>query len=86
MPPHAYVIQRRLEHATKLMIETDASLSEIAIACGFGDQAHLSRRFRAQTGVTPAAWRRAQKAGQYFPAAGTETDTSRPQLNGLVAA
>jgi AraC family transcriptional regulator len=60
--PHAFVIRRRVELATKHMLETDMSLSDIALACGFVDQAHLCKHFRAVTGDTPAAWRRARKA------------------------
>ena len=58
-PPHAFVVRRRLELASRYMIETEMSLSEIALLCGFADQAHLCRRFRDATGQSPAAWRRA---------------------------
>lgn len=58
--PHAYVLRRRIEHASRLMIESTTPLSEIALKCGFNDQAHFSKRFRQQTGATPAAWRRQQ--------------------------
>jgi AraC family transcriptional regulator len=58
--PHAYVLCRRIELASRLMIESTAPLTEIALKCGFNDQAHLSKRFRQQMGATPAAWRREQ--------------------------
>jgi AraC family transcriptional regulator len=58
--PHAYVLRRRIELASRLMIESTTPLSEIALKCGFTDQAHLSKSFRQQTGTTPAAWRREQ--------------------------
>jgi AraC family transcriptional regulator len=58
--PHAYVLRRRIERASQLMIESTAPLCEIALKCGFNDQAHLSKRFRQYTGATPAAWRREQ--------------------------
>jgi AraC-like DNA-binding protein len=58
LSPHAFVMQRRLELATQYMLQTDASLSDIALRCGFTDQAHLSNHFRQATGETPAAWRR----------------------------
>ncbi len=38
------------------------SLSDIALGCGFVDQAHLCKHFRVVTGETPAAWRRAKRA------------------------
>ena len=58
-PPHAFVVRRRLEVASRYMVQTEMSLSEIALLCGFADQAHLCRRFRDATGQSPAAWRRA---------------------------
>lgn len=56
--PHAYLIRERLRRAQFLMLETENSLSRIAIACGFTDQAHLTRLFRREVGTTPLAWRR----------------------------
>lgn len=60
-PPHAFLVRRRLELAARYMLETEMDLSEIALQCGFSDQAHLCRRFRDATGRSPAAWRRALK-------------------------
>jgi AraC family transcriptional regulator len=60
--PHAFVVRRRIELAAKYMLETDLSLSDIALGCGFVDQAHLCKHFRVATGQTPATWRRAQRA------------------------
>jgi AraC family transcriptional regulator len=59
--PHAFVIWRRLELAARYMLQTDAGLSDIALQCGFADQAHLCKHFRQSTGQTPAAWRRARR-------------------------
>ena len=56
--PHAYITARRLERAKSLMLESEEQLSVIALACGFTDQAHLSKLFRQHTGETPGAWRR----------------------------
>src|SRR5580692_7639340 len=57
--PHSFVVRRRVERAAQYMLTTDASLSDIALRCGFSDQAHLSKHFRQAAGQTPAAWRRA---------------------------
>ncbi|QDL95980.1 helix-turn-helix transcriptional regulator [Rhodopseudomonas palustris] len=56
--PRNFVLERRVERAKLLMQGTDLPLSEIALACGLSDQAHLSRIFRRFTGATPNAWRR----------------------------
>jgi transcriptional regulator GlxA family with amidase domain len=60
--PHAFVVRRRVELAAKYMLQTDMSLSDIALGCGFVDQAHLCKHFRGVTGETPAVWRRAKRA------------------------
>jgi AraC family transcriptional regulator len=60
-PPHAFVIQRRVQLAAQYMLETDVCLSDIALRCGFTDQAHLCKHFRKATGETPGAWRRARR-------------------------
>jgi transcriptional regulator GlxA family with amidase domain len=56
--PHAYIIARRVERARTMMLTTSDSLSQIALACGLADQAHLCHCFRRITGMSPAAWRR----------------------------
>lgn len=56
--PHSYLVRRRLEQASHLMLASDTSISDIAVACGFSDQAHLCNHFRRSYGRSPAAWRR----------------------------
>jgi AraC-like DNA-binding protein len=58
--PIEYVIRRRIERAQGLMLSTNASLSEIALDCGFVDQAYLCRLFRRIVGESPGTWRRAR--------------------------
>jgi transcriptional regulator GlxA family with amidase domain len=60
--PHAFVVRRRVELAAKYMIQSDMPLRDIALECGFVDQAHLCKLFRMVTGETPAAWRRAKRS------------------------
>jgi AraC family transcriptional regulator len=61
--PHAYITRSRVGRARALMLNTSDSLSQIALACGFADQAHLCRVFRPATGTTPGAWRRSLATG-----------------------
>ena len=53
-----FVASRRVERAKGLMTDGAGKLSEIAIACGFSDQAHFTRTFGNFMGCTPARWRR----------------------------
>jgi AraC-like DNA-binding protein len=68
--PHAYIMRRRVERATVLMLASDCSLGDIAMQCGFADQAHFSRHFRLVTGVSPAAWRRTARVNREGLASG----------------
>lgn len=58
LTPHAWVQQRRIDHARGLLASGDLDLAAIAQRTGFGNASHLSRRFRQATGVTPGAYRR----------------------------
>jgi transcriptional regulator of acetoin/glycerol metabolism len=53
VPPHAYLLRRRLEQVEHMLLKTHAPLSEIALATGFSDQSHLARHFRRWAGITP---------------------------------
>ena len=58
---HEYLIFVRLRSAAAELISSDASVTEIAIRCGFADQSHFTRVFSAHVGASPAAWRRAHR-------------------------
>jgi AraC family transcriptional regulator len=57
--PRHYITTRRVERVCTMLITTRAPLAQLALACGFCDQAHLSRLFRRKLGMPPSAWRRA---------------------------
>jgi AraC family transcriptional regulator len=58
LPPHQYVIARRIERAKGLLRgEDDLSLAQIAARVGFWDQGHFSRHFKRLVGVTPKRFR-----------------------------
>jgi len=55
--PHAYLLDRRYRAARRLLATGEGPV-EVALACGFYDQSHLNRVFKARMGVTPGAFRR----------------------------
>jgi AraC family transcriptional regulator len=55
--PYQYLIQQRIERAKQLLKQTDQSIMEIALVCGFNSHSHLSKQFRQSTGMTPSAYR-----------------------------
>lgn len=67
MPPHQYILMRRILKSQKLLKETDTSISEIAEKCGFHDQAHFNHKFKAWTGTTPRTYRKSKLAAQTEP-------------------
>jgi len=60
--PHSYVIGRRLAQASHHLLNGHAPISDIALECGFSDQAHLCKLFKRRMGQSPAAWRREARA------------------------
>jgi AraC family transcriptional regulator len=63
MPPHAWVLARRLARAQALLAAGTVDLAGAAQACGFGNASHLSRLFLRATGVTPGQYRQALRGG-----------------------
>jgi AraC-like DNA-binding protein len=61
VPPHQFVLQRRLSLARDLLTSTDRPIADIAIAAGFSDQSHLARHFRQSFAVSPIAFRRSHR-------------------------
>jgi len=55
LPPHAYLVQRRLQRARRL-IGQGTPLAEVAAASGFFDQSHLTRHFVRCFGIAPGAY------------------------------
>jgi AraC-like DNA-binding protein/ligand-binding sensor protein len=52
-----YLNRLRVEKASRLLLDTDMSLSEIAACCCFEDQSWFSKKFKAFTGISPGKYR-----------------------------
>ncbi|MGF6566606.1 helix-turn-helix domain-containing protein [Kosakonia cowanii] len=59
--PHQFVMQRRMARAKALLLSSNRSLTDIALACGFNSASHFSNRFKAAKGITPSQLRATQK-------------------------
>jgi AraC family transcriptional regulator len=58
LPPHQYVLTRRVERARQLLqTGSDFSLAEVAAHAGFADQSQFSNHFKRIVGVTPGQFR-----------------------------
>jgi AraC family transcriptional regulator len=55
--PYQYFLQPRVDRAKQLLTQTEKSVMEIALDCGFNSHSHLSKQFRQSTGMTPTAYR-----------------------------
>lgn len=58
LSPHKYVINQRVEKAKKLLKESNLSLSDIALECGFNSQSHFGKSFRDLASITPSQYRK----------------------------
>lgn len=62
--PHQWLTRLRVEKAKTKLRENSASLIEIALACGFANHAHFSKRFRENAGMTPSEYRRSHRSNK----------------------
>ncbi|WP_447649727.1 AraC family transcriptional regulator [Pseudomonas abietaniphila] len=56
MTPHAWLVRLRLERACTLLVRSETSIAQVAMAVGFYDQSHFNRAFRSAFGVAPSAY------------------------------
>jgi transcriptional regulator GlxA family with amidase domain len=65
VPPHRYLLTRRIEQATALLRDTELSITEIAFRTGWNSLGTFGRTFRDVTGESPRELRARQKASQH---------------------
>ncbi|WP_445656486.1 helix-turn-helix transcriptional regulator [Achromobacter sp. NCFB-sbj8-Ac1-l] len=72
LPPHRYLLTRRIEQATALLRDTDLPITDIAFATGWESLGTFGRIFRDVTGRSPSDLRAEVRAGmaglQHVPA------------------
>ncbi len=68
--PRQYLIRQRVERAKQLLKQRELSIVDIALQCGFANQAHFTKGFRKLTNITPKAYR--EGMGMFSPVGDTE--------------
>lgn len=58
LPPHQFVLQRRLLRAHDLIVSSQLNLTEIALCCGFSSAGHFSARFKQHFSYSPSSLRK----------------------------
>jgi transcriptional regulator GlxA family with amidase domain len=67
IPPHRYLLTRRIERATALLRDTELSITEIAFQTGWASLGTFGRTFRDITGENPGAVRERARAAAREP-------------------
>ncbi|MDY7559086.1 AraC family transcriptional regulator [Pseudomonas sp. 10B1] len=57
LPPHQYLLARRMNYAQQLLRTSQQPSGSIAMACGFASASHFNNRFRQAMGATPGEYR-----------------------------
>ncbi len=65
VPPHRYLLTRRIEKATALLRDTDLPITEIAFETGWSSLGTFTRTFRDVTGENPGELRAREKAAPH---------------------
>jgi len=65
VPPHRYLLTRRIERATALLRDSDLSITEIAFQTGWRSLGTFGRTFRDITGESPGEFRERDKAAPH---------------------
>jgi AraC-like DNA-binding protein len=64
LTPSQYITKARIAAASSLLRETDRSVAEIGLACGFADHSSFTRAFRKVAGISPTQYREQSSAAR----------------------
>ena len=65
LPPHRYLLTRRIERAKALLRDTDLSITDIAFQTGWDSLGTFGRTFRDITGESPTSLRQRERAADH---------------------
>lgn len=86
VPPHRYLLTRRIERATALLRDTDLPITEVAFRTGWESLGTFGRTFRDITGDSPSTIRTRAKAEKHELGSVPECIVSAAQRPGLTIA
>jgi AraC family transcriptional regulator len=55
--PHQYLLERRIAKASRILVDTELPISEVALTTGFSSQSHFATAFKKKVGLSPKAYR-----------------------------
>ena len=58
MPPRQYIIKKRLDMASDMLLNSTEDIGKIALSCGFSDTYYFSKLFKKHMGISPTGFRR----------------------------
>ncbi len=61
LPYSVYVLKLRMELASRLLMDTNDKIQDIAVSCGFHDSNYFNRMFRREFNISPEQYRKAHK-------------------------
>jgi AraC family transcriptional regulator len=66
LPPHEYLLRRRIERAQEMLVGTRMSVVDVALSVGFQTQSHFTSVFKRFVGQPPHAWRQSHGRTERF--------------------
>ena len=65
--PGKWLMRKRLDLASNLILNTDSTIQEVCYDCGFESDSHFIRSFKNHFGLTPNHWRKSKMMAPKFP-------------------
>lgn len=66
VPPHRYHMERRMERAKNLLLQSTLPVTQIALRVGFRETSSFTRAYRRYAGIAPSGCRREPATGPAF--------------------
>ena len=78
---HRYILERRVVRARAMLSMPGTAVADVAYACGFSSQQHMTAVFSEHVGLSPAQYRKAVSPGSTAPAVSAGSTAPNPSSN-----